>query len=188
MKRWSICAALVLVGGLLCVNLASAKAPAEVKVTLSEFKVEMSNTDLPAGTVVTFVITNNGKITHEMVLEKAGVVDEPLEFDGKGQEAEDIEAGTTRTVEWTIPEAGQYKLACHVPGHYEAGMKAAFTTALAAAAPAAAPAPAPAPAAAAPAPAPLPKTGATSDLAPILFGLLALLVLGIGLVVRLRKA
>jgi LPXTG-motif cell wall-anchored protein len=182
MKRWSICAALALVGGLLCVNLAGAKAPTEVKVTLSEFKVEMSNANLPAGTAVTFVITNNGKITHEMVLEKAGVVDEPLEFNGKGQEAEDIEAGTTRTVEWTIPEAGQYQLACHVPGHYEAGMKTAFTTALAAAAPA------PAPAAAAPAPAPLPKTGGTSDLAPILLSLLALLVLGIGLALRLRKA
>jgi LPXTG-motif cell wall-anchored protein len=185
MKRWSICAALVLVGGLLCVNLASAKAPVEVKVTLSDFKVEMSNTDLPAGTAVTFVITNNGKITHEMVLEKAGVVDEPLEFNGEGQEAEDIEAGTTRTVEWTVPEAGQYQLACHVPGHYEAGMKTAFTTALAAAAPASAPAN---PAPANPAPAPLPKTSGTSNLAPILLGLLALLVLGVGLVLRLRKA
>jgi uncharacterized cupredoxin-like copper-binding protein len=92
-------------------------------VTLSEFKVEISNANLPAGTAVTYVITNNGKITHEMVLEKAGVADEPLEFNGVGQEAEDIEPGTTRSVEWTIPDAGGYQLACHVPGHYEAGMK-----------------------------------------------------------------
>jgi uncharacterized cupredoxin-like copper-binding protein len=92
-------------------------------VTLSEFKIEISNANLPAGTAVTYVITNNGKITHEMVLEKASIADEPLEFNGVGQEAEDIEPGTTRSVEWTIPDAGGYQLACHVPGHYEAGMK-----------------------------------------------------------------
>jgi LPXTG-motif cell wall-anchored protein len=186
MKRWLIGMTLALVAGLLCVGLASAKAPVTVNVTLSDFKVEMSNSSLPAGTVVTYVITNKGAITHEMVLEKQGVVDEPLEFNGAEQEAEDIEPGTTRTVEWTIPEAGAYQLACHVTGHYEAGMKTAFTTNVAAAAAPAAPAPAPA---AAPAPAPLPKTSGDSDLTWwAALALLGLLAIGGGLALWRRKA
>ena len=183
MKRLLIGATLALIGGLVCVSLASAKAPVSVNVALSDFKVEMSNVNLSAGAAVTYVITNNGKITHEMVLEKAGVVDEPLEFNGAAQEAEDIEPGTTRTVEWTIPEAGQYQLACHVEGHYEAGMKTAFTTVAAAAAPAPAPA-------ANPAPAPMPKTGEGDSLMWVALGLLALvglLAIGGGLALRRRK-
>lgn len=182
MKRLLIGATLALVAGLLFVSLASAKAPATVNVTLSDFKVEMSNSNLPAGTTVTYVITNKGAITHEMVLEKEGVTDEPLEFDGTEQEAEDIAPGTTRTVEWTIPEAGKYQLACHVPGHYEAGMKTAFSAgAGAAAAPAAVPAPAPAAA-------DLPKTGGASDLIWVGLGLLGLLAIGGGITLRRRNA
>ena len=111
----------------------------------------MSGTTLAAGTKVTYTINNNGKIKHEMVLEKDGVADEPLEFNGEAQEAEYIEPGTTRAVEWTNAGAGNYQLACHVEGHYEAGMKTAFIAE--AAAPVAAPA---APAAAAPVAALLP--------------------------------
>ena len=106
--------------------------------------------------------------------------DEPLEFNGAAQEVEDIEPGTTRTVEWTVPEAGQYQLACHVEGHYEAGMKTAFTTTAEAA-------PAPAPATN-PAPAQMPNTGGADNLAWAVLGLLGLLAIGGGLALRRRKA
>jgi LPXTG-motif cell wall-anchored protein len=181
MKRLLIGLTMAMVAGLMSVGLASASAPVTVNVALSEFKIEMSSANLPAGTSVTYVITNNGKLKHEMVLEKAGVVDEPLAFNGAEQEAEDIEPGTTRTVEWTIPEAGQYQLACHVEGHYEAGMTTAFATALEAAA-----APAPAPAAD-PASTQMPKTGGIDTLWLVALGLLALLVLVGGLALRMRK-
>jgi LPXTG-motif cell wall-anchored protein len=183
-KRLPVGATLALIGGLVYVSLASAKAPVTVNVTLSDFKVEMSNVNLPAGAAITYVITNNGKLTHEMVLEKEGVVDEPLEINGAAQEAEDIEPGATRTVEWTIPEAGKYQLACHVEGHYEAGMKTAFTTTAAAAAPTAAPATNPAPAT-------MPKTGESGSLMWValgLLGLVGLLAIGGALALRRRKA
>jgi uncharacterized cupredoxin-like copper-binding protein len=32
-----------------------------------------------------------------------------------------IAPGETRTLGWTFIEAGSYQLACHEPGHYEAG-------------------------------------------------------------------
>ena len=100
--------------------------PAEVHVKLSEFKIEMDKTSLPAGPVK-FIIDNAGQLEHEVVLEAAGDVDKPFEANGKEAEAQDIEAGKSATLEWTIDKPGQYQLGCHVPGHYEAGMVTTFT-------------------------------------------------------------
>jgi LPXTG-motif cell wall-anchored protein len=100
-------------------------------------------------------------------------------------EAENIEPGATRMVEWIISDAGTYQRACHVEGHYAAGMKTAFTATVpaAAAAPVAAPAAAPAAEPAAPV-AELPKTGEAYNWWPIIFGLLALITLAGGIVLR----
>jgi uncharacterized cupredoxin-like copper-binding protein len=142
MKRRFITMILVLAGSLLVAGLASAKAPAQVNVTLNDFKIEMSNSALPANTPITFIGTNKGAVAHEVVLERAGAMDEPLELNGKEAELEAIKPGETRSVVWTLPEAGQYQFGCHVPGHFEAGMKTAFTVEAPAAAPAAVAAPA----------------------------------------------
>ena len=124
---WMLVAVLCLAAlmGVACGSKAAPK-PTVVNVKLTDFKVEMDKTDIPAGPVQ-FMITNSGTITHELVLERAGAVDAPFESNGKGSEAEDIKVGTTSTLEWTIDEPGQYQLACHVPGHFEAGMVQAFT-------------------------------------------------------------
>ncbi len=109
---------------------AKASGPTVVKVTLSEFKVLMDKNSLPAGPI-TFQIENTGKETHEVVLEPAGANDEPFEVNGKASEAEDIPAGGTATLEWTIDQAGQYQLACHInennEDHYASGMVTTFT-------------------------------------------------------------
>jgi uncharacterized cupredoxin-like copper-binding protein len=108
----------------------AAAGPTEVHVTLSEFKVEMDKTSIPAGPVK-FIIDNAGAETHEVVLEPAGVDDEPFSLNGKESEAEDIEAGKSATLEWTIDKPGQYQLACHIKegsaDHYAAGMVTTFT-------------------------------------------------------------
>jgi uncharacterized cupredoxin-like copper-binding protein len=104
--------------------------PTEVHVKLTEFKVEMDKTSIPAGQVK-FVIDNAGKEKHEVVLEISGVNDEPFEANGKTSEAEDIEAGKSTTLEWTIDTPGQYQLACHInennEDHYANGMVTTFT-------------------------------------------------------------
>jgi len=41
-------------------------------------------------------------------------------------EVSDIAAGETKTLDYTFKESaplGKLEMACHVPGHYEAGMK-----------------------------------------------------------------
>lgn len=105
---------------------AKPSGPTEVHVQLSEYEVKMDKTSIPAGPVK-FIFENVGTVTHEAVLEAAGVNDEPFEAGGKESEAEDIEPGKSATLEWTIDAPGQYQLACHVEGHYENGMVITFT-------------------------------------------------------------
>lgn len=107
---------------------AAAKArPVTVKVVLRDFTVSMSRHNLPVRTPIRFVITNRGKAEHEAVLGHAGAVDEALEVQGREYEADDIAPGSTRTVTWMVPRAGTYQLACHMPGHFQMGMKTLFS-------------------------------------------------------------
>jgi len=102
------------------------KGPTVVDVTLTEYKIEMSKTSVPAGQVK-FNITNEGSIVHELVLEPGGAVDDPLEGNNQESEVEDIQPGQTVTLEWTIDTPGEYQLTCHLPGHFENGMVLPFT-------------------------------------------------------------
>jgi len=104
-------------------------APTEVHVKLTEYKVEMDKTTIPAGPVK-FIIDNAGTVLHEVVLEPAGAADKPFEAGGKESEVENIEPGKSATLEWTIDKAGPYQLACHITeggDHYAHGMVTAFT-------------------------------------------------------------
>lgn len=60
------------------------------------------------------------------MLEKAADVDVPLDNNGSDAEIEDIEPGATGTLTFTFTEAGEFMLACHVPGHFEGGMLTKF--------------------------------------------------------------
>jgi len=74
-KQLLIVVASVLAGILLFAGLASAQAPETVKVTITEWKVELSTDTVPAGIPVKFTITNTGNVTHEVVLERAGALE-----------------------------------------------------------------------------------------------------------------
>ncbi len=100
--------------------------PIDVHVTMKEYKLVLSRTNFPAGVPIRFIFEDNGTTVHEAVLEKAGDVDVPLEMEGEETEVEDVQPGETRTAIWTIPEAGRYQLACHIPGHFEGGMVSVF--------------------------------------------------------------
>lgn len=129
MRKQSTILLVILVVAALSLAACGSQAPAGttvVNVKLSDFKVEIDKTSIPAGPVK-FVIKNVGAVEHELVLEPAGTNDQPFEVSGKESEAEDIESGKSATLEWTIDTPGQYQLACHVPGHFEAGMVTTFT-------------------------------------------------------------
>src|SRR5581483_9935288 len=93
-----------------------------VAVTMTDMKFASSTTTFVVGRPYTFVVTNRGATAHEMVIEKRGVVDQPLRSGDQEAEASNVQPGQTKTLTWTFAEPGEYQLACLIPGHYEAGM------------------------------------------------------------------
>jgi len=81
------------------------------------------------GETIRFVVTNAGKIRHEFVI---GTPEEQREHDQMMQQMpnmvhEDpnsltLDPGETKTVVWQYSNPGVVEFACHVPGHYPAGM------------------------------------------------------------------
>jgi uncharacterized protein (DUF305 family)/uncharacterized cupredoxin-like copper-binding protein len=93
----------------------------QVAVTLTEFSVALAPTTLHAGQPYAFVVTSDGTVTHEFVIEWPGATHEPLVDGDQMAMVEGIAPGESRTLEWTFADPGSYQLACHEPGHYEAG-------------------------------------------------------------------
>jgi uncharacterized cupredoxin-like copper-binding protein len=92
----------------------------EVQITLSEFKIESPQTTFTTGTPYRFVIKNEGTISHDWAIMPRGATDESQAL-AQVDESQ-LPPGATVTQEFTFTQAGDFEFACHVPGHYEAGM------------------------------------------------------------------
>ena len=96
-------------------------APADADATIvrmNEFSFDMPLT-YKAGTI-TFEVINEGVAPHEFAL---GAVGDHHSHIGQ---TEWMDGGTTTLLTVDL-EPGSYEVGCHVPGHYEAGMKATIT-------------------------------------------------------------
>jgi uncharacterized cupredoxin-like copper-binding protein len=96
--------------------------PGTVAITEREMEISAAQTTFKVGQPYTFIVTNAGTTDHELVIEHRGDVDKPLRENGQEAEAPDIAPGQTKTLTWTFTEPGDYQFACHLPGHFEAGM------------------------------------------------------------------
>jgi len=75
------------------------------------------------GETVTFLVTTMGPSTHEFMVGPADAV----AADAAGTaEVSDIGMMQTKALTTTFDGPGPYAFACHVPGHYEAGMRGAI--------------------------------------------------------------
>jgi len=97
-------------------------AAGDVQVTLIDGSISASATTFTVGQKYTFQVMNMGTLPHQFYIEKAGAEDQPLKSDSGNAEIEAFDAGKTMTLEFTFTEPGIYQFACHVPGHYAAGM------------------------------------------------------------------
>ncbi|GAA3933731.1 copper-binding protein [Litoribacillus peritrichatus] len=91
-----------------------------------QFKTEP---DIKAGDVVKFVVTNQGKITHELSIgdEKEQHAHREMMKKMPDMQHEDgstisVKPGETETLIWKFAGDGEALFACNIPGHYEAGM------------------------------------------------------------------
>lgn len=114
----------------------TASGPVEVRVTLSEFAFESTLTTFNVGVPYHFVVTNNGAVAHEIMLMQpmempAGMTMEAMDQMALAHiEAADLPVGGTSTLDYTFTEpaaASALEFACHIAGHYDAGMKLPIT-------------------------------------------------------------
>jgi uncharacterized cupredoxin-like copper-binding protein len=86
---------------------------------------------VPAGVPVTFVVTNTGVIDHELFFGDEAAQEQHgaavsqaggVPFDSPNGIV--VKPGQTREFTYTFQDAGPLLAGCHVPGHYQAGMKA----------------------------------------------------------------
>jgi uncharacterized cupredoxin-like copper-binding protein len=84
-----------------------------------------------AGETIRFVVTNVGRLKHEFVIgdptEQRAHAEMMKKMPGMVHEdpnALSLEPGETKALIWQFGQAGVVEVACHVPGHYEAGMVA----------------------------------------------------------------
>lgn len=129
----------------------STPTPETVTVTLTDFKIEASTTTFEVGKTYRFVVTNEGTLNHEFMIlpptedtsmmateEGMNMGDEGMDMDQMHEialvvvviEEDQLPPGTTQTVEFTFKDpagSGELEMACHTPGHYDAGMKESIT-------------------------------------------------------------
>lgn len=85
--------------------------------------------DVKQGETIKFVIKNNGKVMHEMVIGTKKDLDEHAGLMVKfpGMEHEEpymahVGPGKTGAIVWTFNKPGTFDFACLIAGHYQAGM------------------------------------------------------------------
>ena len=82
------------------------------------------------GETIRFVLKNDGKLKHEMVLgslkelkEHAAMMKKMPEMEHADANMASVEPGQTGELIWQFTRSGKFDFACLQPGHFEAGMK-----------------------------------------------------------------
>ena len=97
---------------------------------LDSMRYEPSSIAVKAGETARFVVENKGKLTHEFGI---GTPEEQMQHAEMMNSMPDmkhddpnviiVEPGEKKELIWQFTKAGSFEIACHVPGHYPAGMK-----------------------------------------------------------------
>jgi len=101
-----------------------------------DFSFTPDTIEVEVGETITFRVTNVGNLPHDFTLGDSETQDEHdaemAEMDDMGMDADDpnamtVPTGETPELTWTFTEAGEILMGCHVPGHYDAGMRGEIT-------------------------------------------------------------
>jgi uncharacterized cupredoxin-like copper-binding protein len=111
------------------------EADRTIEVDAFDMAFDLERIEVEAGEVVTFVVTNTGEAVHEFTLGDAAMQQEhadEMAADAQGHSHDDapntvtVDPGETEELTWRFGDAGEIQYACHVPGHYQAGMYGAL--------------------------------------------------------------
>jgi uncharacterized cupredoxin-like copper-binding protein len=111
-----------------------AKVVRTVKVDMTDsMRFDPSSLAVKQGETIRFVVSNSGKLKHELVLGTEKELKEHYEAMKKNPEMEHADPnmvtlapGKTGEIVWQFTKAGKVDFACLQPGHYDAGMKGAM--------------------------------------------------------------
>lgn len=114
---------------------AASAGTARIEVRLTDaLRIEPATISVPAGVLVTFVVTNTGALAHEFFVgDEAAQQAHGQALTGATTAPPDtatgigLAPGETKDLTMTFPAGGSSLAGCHVAGHYLAGMKAAIT-------------------------------------------------------------
>lgn len=102
-----------------------------VHVKLRDSRFVPDHFEFEAGTTVTFVVENTDPIDHEFIIGDAGVQqahEEGTEAHHGAKPGElSIPIGETRRTTYTFDEPGTLLIGCHLPSHYDFGMRGEIT-------------------------------------------------------------
>ena len=115
----------------------ASKVTRTVKMDMTDnMRFNASDLTVKQGETIRFVVTNSGKLKHEMVLGTEKDLKDHYEVMKKNPEMEHADAnmitlapGKSGEIIWQFTKAGKVDFACLQPGHYDAGMKGAITVA-----------------------------------------------------------
>lgn len=100
-----------------------------VKLRFSRFVPD--SFEFPAGTTVTFVVENRDPIDHELLIgdmEFQEAHEEGTEVRHGAKPGEiSVPAGETRTTTYTFEAPGKLLVGCHLPTHWDYGMRGVIT-------------------------------------------------------------
>lgn len=107
----------------------------QVNVTLSDFKVQSSQTAFVPGQTYHFVVTNDGNTKHEFMVipPMSPGMNDMQQMDKMALyyiSSDQLPSKASKSFDYTFPSsAAQLSLefSCHLPGHYEAGMHLPIT-------------------------------------------------------------
>jgi uncharacterized cupredoxin-like copper-binding protein len=108
-----------------------ANARRTVKVDMTDaMRFNPSSIKVRKGETVRFVVTNSGKLKHEMVLgsmsdlkKHAAMMRKNPEMEHAEENMVSVEPGKSGELTWRFTASGKVEFACLQPGHLEAGMK-----------------------------------------------------------------
>lgn len=103
-----------------------------IKVSaLDNMRYDQNSINVRAGETIRFIVTNTGKLRHEFSigdseeqLKHAKMMKAMPNMKHKDPNTISLAAGETGEIIWKFSQSSDIEIACHVPGHYEAGMKA----------------------------------------------------------------
>ncbi len=107
----------------------------KINITQKEMVIQVSPVTVQAG-LVEFIVKNEGKKPHELVIFKNNLLSQQLPLKGGNLDEESkglkhiggivqskLKSGATQTLKLNLTP-GRYLLVCNQPGHVQAGMKA----------------------------------------------------------------